>query len=349
MRKVIAIVAVFWAFCLAPPKSQAVSPAQVFRQVAPAVVVVYVETAPGKGRAGTGSVISADGYVITNAHVVKGAYRDRISIFLKPRHLTGVLSRDLSRRFKGRLVAQDESLDLALIKISDPPPSLPVVRFGDSSRVEVGDPVLVIGHPEQGGLWSLTRGIISARWSNYGGVRGKHVFQTDAGINRGNSGGPLLDGSAKMVGINAMIARKAADGLTITDINFAIQSEVALSWLRQTGLVKVRAEARPAGFVEDGEEKAGPVQEKPRPEVEKSRPVPVPASGDADASAESGSRQDRSGKKAPAKEPAREKILTRLRPYKMDDLEREIREMEDFMQEMRGIMDEYKNRKRRTQ
>ena len=78
-------------------------------------------------------------------------------------------------------------------------------------------------------------GVISARWKNYGGVSGKNLFQTDASINRGNSGGPLLDDQAAMIGINSMIARKAADGLTITDVNFSIRTKVAIDWLNQNG------------------------------------------------------------------------------------------------------------------
>jgi serine protease Do len=101
--------------------------------------------------------------------------------------------------------------------------------------VVVGDQVYAIGHPEQGGLWSLTTGVISAFRQNYGGVPGKNLFQTDASINRGNSGGPLLDTRGNMVGINSMIARKAADGMTITDVNYSIMSSVALNWLAGLG------------------------------------------------------------------------------------------------------------------
>ncbi len=96
------------------------------------------------------------------------------------------------------------------------------IEFADSERVVVGDQVYVIGHPEQGGLWSLTSGVISAYRQDHGSVPGKNLFQTDASINRGNSGGPLLDDNGNMVGINALIARKAPDGLTITDVNYSI-------------------------------------------------------------------------------------------------------------------------------
>ncbi len=351
MKKIFIFIVIFTSWGWAGVKAaQGFSPSQVFRRAAPAVVMVYTETGPGKGRAGTGSIISPDGYIITNAHVVQGAYRDRISIFLKPKKLTGVLARDLSRRYKAKLVALDKDLDLALIKMEKPVQGLPVLRFGDSAEVEVGDVVLVIGHPEQGGLWSLTRGIISARWSNYGGVRGKNVFQTDAGINRGNSGGPLLNSSGQMVGINAMIARKAADGLTITDINFAIQSEVALNWLGKVGLVQVRAEPKLAGGPELEAKPKGSCQKKNGRKDSSGGQVRQQASPDrtgTKSEEKSLSKTDRSGgKEAPGKS-IRKKILTKIRPYTMDDLEREIREMEDFMQEMRGIMDEYKNRGQR--
>lgn len=324
-------------------KVRAASPGDIFRSAAPAVVMVYVETGPGKGRAGTGSIITPDGYVITNAHVVRGAYKDRISVFLKPERLSGVLSRDLSRRYRGKLVTMDRAFDLALIKIVRPPARLPVVRFGMSGDVMVGDPVFVIGHPEQGGLWSLTRGIISARWSNYGGIKGKDVFQTDAGINRGNSGGPLLDSLGRMVGVNAMIARKAADGLAITDINFAIQSNVALRWLQAVGITKVRGLAgrpgeKPAKSETKEPKRAEVAGAQSRSMPEKETPSPV----EQKLTASDNGNQVGEKRRKPQKKPVKKKIITKLRPYSMDDLEREIREMEDFMLEMRGVMEEYK-------
>ncbi|HEV8329632.1 MAG TPA: trypsin-like peptidase domain-containing protein [Nitrospiraceae bacterium] len=104
----------------------------------------------------------------------------------------------------------------------------------------MGNGVVAIGHPEQGGLWTLTAGVISAEVDNFNGVKGKQVFQTETGLNRGNSGGPLLDGEGGIIGVNTAIARLTSDGLPITSISFSLKSSVATQWLREQG-VGVRA------------------------------------------------------------------------------------------------------------
>ena len=113
---------------------------------------------------------------------------------------------------------------------------LPVVEVGESGRAWIGERVGAIGHPEQGGLGTLTTGVISAEFDNFNGVKGKHVFQTETGLNRGNSGGPLLDGEGRMIGVNTAIARVASDGLPITSISFSLKSNVAAQWLREQRL-----------------------------------------------------------------------------------------------------------------
>ena len=87
------------------------------------------------------------------------------------------------------------------------------------------------GHPESGAKWSLTTGRIGGTWSDFDGVKGKDVYQMETSVNRGNSGGPLLDGNGYLIGINTSIARKAPDGLAITGVNFAIQSSVVRHWI----------------------------------------------------------------------------------------------------------------------
>jgi serine protease Do len=112
---------------------------------------------------------------------------------------------------------------------------------------------VAIGHPEQGGLWTLTTGVISAEVDNFNGVKGKHVFQTETGLNRGNSGGPLLDGEGRMIGVNTAIARVASDGLPITSISFSLKSNVAAQWLleqRSGARVEGRKPPLPAGQVQ---------------------------------------------------------------------------------------------------
>ena len=110
------------------------------------------------------------------------------------------------------------------------------ITFADSNEVMIGDAVLAIGHPENGGMWSLTSGRIGALIKNQGGVHGKHVFQTETALNRGNSGGPLLDSLGMMVGVNTSIARMSKDGMAITGINFAVQSNVVLKWLSKQAI-----------------------------------------------------------------------------------------------------------------
>ena len=84
---------------------------------------------------------------------------------------------------------------------------------------------------------------ISAEVDNFNGVKGKHVFQTETGLNRGNSGGPLVDSEGRMIGVNTAIARVAPDGMPITSISFSLKSSVAKQWLREQGAV---AEQLPA-------------------------------------------------------------------------------------------------------
>jgi serine protease Do len=161
-----------------------------------------------------------------------------IYIYLKPPKITGDNAKDLTNRYKGRVLAfsPPDELDLALIQIDQAPANLPTISFANPNNVEVGDEVVAIGHPEQGGLWTLTTGTVSTVILNFNGVKGKDVFQTEASVNRGNSGGPLLDDQGNMVGINTMIARQAADGLTITSVNFSLKSSVAVLWLGGQGM-----------------------------------------------------------------------------------------------------------------
>lgn len=223
------------------------SPNQIYAQAAPAVVFIAGHGPGVKGSGGTGSIIDADGLVLTNAHVVveEGSRQPypQVSVYLKPERVTGNQEKDLSRRVKARVVAFDRALDVALVKMESPAPGM-VMKLGDPGQVRIGDRVVAIGHPEQGGLWTLTTGVISAEFDDFQKIPGKHVFQTETSFNRGNSGGPLLDAYGHQVGVNTSIARKAADGLAITSINFSLKSSVVQTWLKQQG-VQVAYAARP--------------------------------------------------------------------------------------------------------
>lgn len=205
------------------------------------VAVVFVLGAGGGTQmAGTGSIIHRDGLVLTNAHVVvnaaSGLPYERLWVFLKPDRLTGKADKDLIRRVKVQVVASNRDLDLAVLKLEEIPEPLRVIPLGDSNRVQIGERVAAIGHPEQGGLWSLTTGVISAAFVDYNHIPGKHMFQTETSLNRGNSGGPLINAEGQLIGINTAIARVASDGLPITSINFSVQAAVARDWLAGHGI-----------------------------------------------------------------------------------------------------------------
>ncbi|HJT20786.1 MAG TPA: trypsin-like peptidase domain-containing protein [Nitrospira sp.] len=217
------------------------TPREIYELDSPAVVMIIGYSNSGqRGSGGTGSIIRQDGLVLTNAHVVieeqTGKPYPRLTLYLKPERVSGDPKIDLSRSAKGRLIAFSQPLDLALLKLDGLPGPFPVLELDDSDRIEIGDRVVAIGHPEQGGLWTLTTGTISAQFENFNATKGKSVFQTETGLNRGNSGGPLLDTYGRMVGINTAIARLSSDGLPITSISFSLKSNVAKRWLRDQGV-----------------------------------------------------------------------------------------------------------------
>ena len=222
------------------------TPRQLYERDSPAVVMVMGHSNEGgQGSGGTGSIIQQDGLVLTNAHVIvekrTGKPYPRLSVYLKPDRVTGDPKVDLSRGAKATVVAFSEPLDLAVLKLEGVHGPLPVIQLSDSENTEIGDRVVAIGHPEQGGLWTLTTGVISADLENFNGIRGKNVFQTETGLNRGNSGGPLIATDGRMIGINTAIARVASDGLTITSISFSLKSTVAAKWLGEQGMMGQQA------------------------------------------------------------------------------------------------------------
>ncbi len=230
------------------------SPAQVYRATGDSVVLILAIHTDGSRSKGAGSVI-APGRVLTNAHVVldsSGRQPQRLLVFLRADNLNDDSRRVYMKGRAGRVVRSDRGLDLALLEVEDIERVKPL-HFGDSSRVSIGDPVLAIGHPENGGLWSLTSGRIGARIRNHGQIMGRHVFQTETSLNRGNSGGPLLNYGGQMIGVNTSIARKSADGMAITGVNFSVQSNVVRDWLKQGGVqIAAHAAALPGGTIQAG-------------------------------------------------------------------------------------------------
>jgi len=213
------------------------SPRNVYAKAAPAVVLILCASPEGSGELGSGSLLDSSGRILTNAHVViRDSTRQPwpvVRVYFKPQKMTGDPKKDLIDPVEADVLAWDNSLDLALIKVKQAPARYATLSLGDPDQVVVGDRVAAIGHPEQGGLWTLTTGVVSTVVASLGGVKGKTGFQTDASINRGNSGGPLVDASGHIVGVNTLMSRKAADGLAITGVNYAVRADVAKAWLEE--------------------------------------------------------------------------------------------------------------------
>lgn len=165
---------------------------------------------------GSGFIISADGYVVTNNHVVAPATRNG-----EIKSITVTMPN--GAEYPARLIGRDEASDLAVLKI-DGQRSLPFVKFGDSTHARVGDWVIAIGNPfGLGG--TVTSGIISAVYRNTGsGTAYDRYIQTDASINRGNSGGPMFDMNGNVIGINNAIFSPTGGSV---GIGFAIPAEIA--------------------------------------------------------------------------------------------------------------------------
>ncbi len=164
---------------------------------------------------GSGFIIDASGLVVTNNHVIDGA--DEISITLQD-----------NTTLKAEIVGRDESTDLALLRVKPDKP-LPFVEFGESDASRVGDWVLAIGNPfGLGG--SVTAGIVSARGRNIHQGPYDDFIQTDAAINRGNSGGPLFNMDGKVIGINTAIYSPSGGSI---GIGFSIPSKLAANVVNQ--------------------------------------------------------------------------------------------------------------------
>lgn len=205
---------------------------QAARIAAPAVVSITASKAPSRaGRAheqlfgfpfglrqprgnpqlglGSGVIISADGVLLTNNHVVEGA--SDIEVMLSD-----------GRQAQAKLIGTDPETDVAVLKISLP--DLPVIAMGDAASLAVGDVVLAIGNPFNVGQ-TVTSGIVSALGRNQLGINTfENFIQTDAAINPGNSGGALVDADGRLVGINTAIFSRSGGSL---GIGFAIPVDVA--------------------------------------------------------------------------------------------------------------------------
>jgi serine protease Do len=165
---------------------------------------------PFRGQ-GSGFIISSDGLVLTNAHVVRDA--KQVTVKLSDR-----------REFQAQVLGSDPATDIAVLKLADAK-GLPTVQLGDAKQVQVGDYVLAIGAP-YGFEQTATQGIVSAKGRSLPGDSSVVPFiQTDAAVNPGNSGGPLFDASGRVVGVNAQIYSQSGG---FQGLAFSIPIDVAL-------------------------------------------------------------------------------------------------------------------------
>jgi len=210
---------------------------------------------------GSGFVISSDGYLITNAHVVDGA--DEVNVKLTDK-----------REFKAKVVGVDKRTDIALLKIEAK--DLPKVTIGDPDKLKVGEWVVAIGKPF--GLENtMTAGIVSAKGRDLPQENLVPFIQTDAAVNPGNSGGPLFNLKGEVVGINSMIFSRTGGYM---GLSFAIPIDIAMNTVAQlkekgkvtrgrigvqiTEVSKETAESfglpKPAGALVNAVEKGGPAE-----------------------------------------------------------------------------------------
>ena len=229
---------------------------RVFKTAAPSVVLIASDTGEGSG-----SVISEDGLILTNWHVVEGS--NSLTVFFKPNHRE-VVSTSNTDYCMADIVGLDRKADLALIKTKNCNASIQPLSFGSADSLEVGQDLHAIGHPT-GLEWTYTVGVVSKlrdnyQWSAYAfesekGETEPHlatiVIQTQTPINPGNSGGPLLNDKGEIVGINTM-GLDEYEGL-----NFAVSAEDAKRFIDKYKAGKTKKVEESKSLAEDLSEKWG--------------------------------------------------------------------------------------------
>jgi 2-alkenal reductase len=184
------------------------------RKVKPAVVTVLntLHTRSGRGQAtGTGVIVDAKGYIVTNNHVVEGAQKIEVLF-------------ENGDKADAKLIGADAFSDLAVLQVTSK--AMPAVaQLGDSSNLQVGEPVIAIGSALGNFRNTVTVGVVSGlnrRLSANDASSQEGMIQTDAAINHGNSGGPLLNAAGQVIGINTLVVRDASSGDVAEGLGFAI-------------------------------------------------------------------------------------------------------------------------------
>ena len=221
-------------------------PARIYRARVSGVVTVislfgdHAETGQGGTAQGSGFVVSRDGYVLTNSHVVTTAGEGGSEAKAEPARTVYVEFRD-GDRVEAEIVGWDIFDDVGVLKVDPRAHALRPIPLGDSSRVVVGEPVAAIGTPF-GQTNSLTVGVVAATERSIDSLTSAYslvdAIQTDAAINRGNSGGPLLDARGHAIGVNAQIRSESG---TAEGVGFAVPINSAVRSMEQlvkTGRVR---------------------------------------------------------------------------------------------------------------
>jgi S1-C subfamily serine protease len=195
--------------------------ANLYKTISPSVVLILTKVASGSG-----SVISNDGLILTNYHVIENS-KDVTVIFKPLKDTQKIQDSDIK---KGRVIKVDQISDLALIKIDGMPQVKNPIKLGDDSDISVGIDVHAIGHPENQN-WSYSKGIISQyranfKWTEYNQA---DVIQTQTPISHGSSGGPLLNDQATLIGVNSFF-KKDGQGL-----NFAVSIGEVKKFIARSG------------------------------------------------------------------------------------------------------------------
>ena len=208
------------------PSNRGVKDAVLFKNQAPSVVLIMTDDGLGSG-----SLLSVDGYILTNKHVV--GENKNVGVFFKPEKDTQKITKE--SLVYGKVVKVDDLTDLALVKVENIPTGRKPVKLGTEDDISIGLDVHAIGHP-RGEYWTYTKGVISQYRLDFewkGGVNNvghkANVIQTQTPINPGNSGGPLFLDSGNLIGVNSF-KNSESEGL-----NFAVSIEEVKSFLNRKG------------------------------------------------------------------------------------------------------------------
>ncbi|MEM1409321.1 MAG: trypsin-like peptidase domain-containing protein [Pseudomonadota bacterium] len=239
MIRFFAVVAIVWGQASATPQSFA----DLAERVLPSVV--NVSTVPPGPRSqpralGSGFVVDEAGIIVTNNHVIDGA-RALVVTFADDAQD----GRDL--QFAVRVRGRDVETDIAVLEILNPDRKFSALRFGDSTTARVGDWVLAIGNPFGVGS-SVSAGIISGQSRDIGAGLYDKFIQTDAAINRGNSGGPLFDRRGRVIGVNTVILSQSGGSV---GVGFAVPSEIAAPVVKQLVATGKTTRGYLGAFLED--------------------------------------------------------------------------------------------------